>query len=557
MPEVGISLDDAIGRHVRPGDAVHVMMGHSRWTAAAREMARQLWGTDAGLTLVMTSLGALGALFFRGGMLRKVVTAYSGNTFPTYAPNPIFKKAYESGEVAVEHWSILTLAQRLEAAARGLPAVVTGSLVGSDMAANPDFAAVDSPLGPVGLLAPLAPDVALCHAALADRHGNLVFSEPLLEGVWGAWAAKRGVVATVEMIVDDLVGLGHRVRVPAHRVLAVVEAPFGAHPGGCFAPALPVASYGEDIPFWIDAAAASRGDFDEWAHRRQLDPPDHAAYLHLLGDDRLEGLRRLSDPNSWRRDAEATPVPEDEPISSWEVAASLGAREVAALVSEHHADGVLAGAGVANLAAWVAVAQARAAGNPVCLTAELGLWDYTPTPADPYIFNHRVFPGTSFLSDASTVLGMLVGGPGTVTVGCLGAAEVDEEGNVNSTRLGDGRHLVGSGGANDVASRAASCAVVTLARPERLPASVSYITAPGDRVSRVVTDRGILRKLDGRLRVAAVVAGPATKEERVRAMVASCGWEPEVAADVAELDPVTLPEVLRLREFDRRRQFLR
>ena len=112
---VGASLSDAVEANVRPGDAVHVMLGHSRWTAAARELARQQWGTDAGLTLIMTSLGALGALFFRGGMVRRVVTAYSGNSFPSYAPNPIFAQAYQSGEVAVEHWSILTLGQRLEA----------------------------------------------------------------------------------------------------------------------------------------------------------------------------------------------------------------------------------------------------------------------------------------------------------------------------------------------------------------------------------------------------------------------------------------------------------
>ncbi len=74
------------------------MMGHSRWTAGARELARQFWGTDPGFTLVMTSLGALGAPFFRGGLVRKVVTAYSGNSFPTYTPNPIFRQAYESGD---------------------------------------------------------------------------------------------------------------------------------------------------------------------------------------------------------------------------------------------------------------------------------------------------------------------------------------------------------------------------------------------------------------------------------------------------------------------------
>jgi hypothetical protein len=31
---------------VLPGDAVHVMLGHSRWTAGARELARQFWGQD-------------------------------------------------------------------------------------------------------------------------------------------------------------------------------------------------------------------------------------------------------------------------------------------------------------------------------------------------------------------------------------------------------------------------------------------------------------------------------------------------------------------------------
>ena len=276
QPPVVTSLEDAVALNVHPGDTVLVMMGHSRWTAAARELARQFWGTDPGFTLIMTSLGALGALYFRGGMVRKVVTAYSGNSFPTYTPNPVFRRAYESGEVEVEHWSILTLSQRLEAAARGLPAMVTGSLVGSSMEQNEAFSMVDSPYGPLGLVEPLAPDVALVHAAAADSSGNLVFSEPLLDGVWGAWAARRGVVATVERVVDDLEGLGHRVRVPAHRVLAVVEAPFGAHPGGCYAPALPVRSYGEDIAHWSAVAeACANGKLDEYAEEWVLRPATH------------------------------------------------------------------------------------------------------------------------------------------------------------------------------------------------------------------------------------------------------------------------------------------
>ena len=457
----------------------------------------------------------------------------------------------------MEHWSILTLSQRLEAAARGLAAMVTGSLVDSSMADNEGFAVVDSPFGPVGLLEPLAPDVSLVHAAAADRAGNLVFSEPLLDGVWGAWAARRGVVATVERVVDDLEGLGHRVRVPAHRVLAVVEAPYGAHPGGCYAPGLPVRSYGEDIAHWSAVAeAAARDELDDYIANWVLEPKTHDDYLGRVGSDRLLWLEGRADPMSWKADADAHPVAEDRTVSQWEQAASLGAREVERVVSEFGADAVLAGAGAANLAAWVAVGRARAAGSQVVLTAELGLWGYEPTPADPYIFNQRVFPGTPFLSDASSVLGMVIGGPGTTTVGCLGAAQVDRRGALNSTQLAGGRFLVGSGGANDVASRANACVVVTLARPERLPDTVDYVTSPGGRVVSVVTDKGILRRQDGELRVAAVPDGEGSVEDRVRALTGACGYEPEVTRQVEVLSAVRLDEVRALREFDRQRIFL-
>jgi acyl CoA:acetate/3-ketoacid CoA transferase alpha subunit/acyl CoA:acetate/3-ketoacid CoA transferase beta subunit len=553
-----VSLSDAVAQNVRPGDTVLVMMGHSRWTAAARELARQFWGRDPGFTLVMTSMGALGALFFRGGLVRKVITTYSGNSFPTYSPNPVFRQAYESGEVDVEHWSILTLSQRLEAAARGLPAAVTGSLVGSSMAENTAFSLVDSPAGTLGILEPLVPDVALVHATAADTAGNLIFSEPLLDGVWGAWAARRGVVATVERVLDDVEGLGHRVRVPAHRVLAVVEAPYGAHPGGCYAPGLPVQGYGEDIAHWsMVADACARGELDAYADEWVLGPSSHEEYLAKVGADQLLWLEGRSDPMSWKADADAHPIVEDPDVTAWERAAAFGAREVERVVADVAADAVLAGAGVANLAAWVAVARARAAGSRVTLTAELGLWGYQPTPADPYIFNQRVFPSTPFLSDASSVLGMVIGGPGTITVGCLGAAEVDRDGNLNSTELAAGRFLVGSGGANDVASRATACVVVTLARPERLPETVAYVTSPGHRVTSVVTDKGILRRDDGVLRLAAVPAGDASIEERVRAFVSACGYQPLVARVVEELEAVQLDEVRALREFDRERLFLR
>jgi acyl CoA:acetate/3-ketoacid CoA transferase alpha subunit/acyl CoA:acetate/3-ketoacid CoA transferase beta subunit len=548
------TLEDAVRRHVRPGDTVHVVLGHHRWTAAARELCRQQWGTDAGLTLVMASLSSLGALFFAGGLVRKVVTAYSGDSFPTYTPNPVYQRAYASGDVEVEHWSFLSLAQRLEAAARGLPAVVTGSVRGSSMATNDAYAELASPFGDLSLVAPLAPDVTLLHAAAADREGNVLVAPPSLEGVYGAFAARRGCVVTVERVVDDLRPWSAYVRIPAHRVLAVAEAPYGAHPGGMYAPGLPVTSYGDDIAFWTAARDAARSDIDAFAREWCLDVPTQDAYVAKLGAERIAALHRRADPESWRDDVVA--VDSTSAPSAWEVAAALGAREVTAAVSRLGADAVLAGAGVANLAAWVGVAAARAAGSDVRLTAELGLWGYEPTPADPFIFNMRSFPTATMLGDSHDVLGLLVGGAGTVALGCLGAAQVDRHGNLNSTLVPGGPFLVGSGGGNDVATRADECVVVTLLRPVRTPAEVGYVTGPGERVRTLVTDLGTLRKLDGELRLTSVPGGPGSVDDRVAQAVAACGWPLSVVPDVAESEPVRADEISALRAYDPQRLFL-
>jgi hypothetical protein len=183
----GTALRDAVAEHVRAGDAIHVVCGHTRWTAATNEVVRQWWGRDPGFELSMLSLSSLGTLWFRGGLVRKVVTGYSGDVFPNFTPNRVFSDAYLSGEVEVEHWSFLAFAQRLEAAARGLPAMATGSIAGSSMADNPGFAIVDSPFGAVGMVEAYAPDVALVHAAVADRDGNRRSTRRCSRGCGGRW----------------------------------------------------------------------------------------------------------------------------------------------------------------------------------------------------------------------------------------------------------------------------------------------------------------------------------------------------------------------------------
>ncbi|HEX4492742.1 MAG TPA: CoA-transferase [Acidimicrobiia bacterium] len=553
------TLSDAVARHVQAGDTLHLVVGHHRWTAAAREVVRQWWERDPQFTLVMLSLSSLGALFFRGGLVRKVITGYSGDTFPNFTPNPWFANAYKRGEVEVEHWSFLAFSQRLEAAARGLPAIVTRSIAESSMEQNDGYARLDSPFGEVGLLAPLQPDVALLHAPVADRAGNVALQPPLLEGVWGALAAKRGAIVTVEKIVDDLRPWSHLVRIPAHRVLAVVETPMGAHPGGLYAGDLPVDGYGEDYDFWVSIRNATRSDdYDDWIRHWILEVDSQAEWLDRLGAERVAMLRSRAAADSWQQDEVAYPPDLETPPNNWERAAVLGARYLADRIIATDAHAVLAGAGVANLSAWLGVALAKARGSDVTLTAEIGLWGYDPVPADPFVLNHRNFPSATMLSDAPTVLGSLVGGYGTRTIGCLGGAQIDRAGNINSTLVPGGAFLVGSGGGNDVASVAEECIVVATLSPIRTPLECGYVTSPGRSVRALVTDLGLLEKSErGELVLTAVPEGPEPIAERVERARAECGWELEVAATVGELDAVTADEVNTLRRWDPRGWFLR
>ncbi|MFF9505317.1 CoA-transferase [Streptomyces sp. NPDC014656] len=550
-------LDEAISRYVRPGDAVHVMMGHSRWSALVRELARQHWGKPSGFTLIMASLSSLGAVLFRSGSLKKVVTVYSGDSFPVFTPNPVFQRAYTSGEVEVENWSFLTYIQRLRAAATGVPAVVTGSVRDSSMAANDAYTETDTAFGRIGLVAPLVPDVTLVHAAVADRHGNLAIAPPMFEGVVGALASRRGVIATVEKVVDDLRPWSTMVRIPAHRVLGVVEAPFGAHPGGVFpgpsGARLPVRGYVEDVDHWIAVREASRRpDFDDWIEEWVLRPADHQAYLAKVGPERLAALVAEAEHPA-PRPAEA---PRQDPPNGTERAAVWLADLVARRAAETAADTVLAGAGLANLAAWVGVGRARRNGHHVALAAELGLWDYTPTPGDPFIFSFSNFPTSTMLLDTEQVLGNLVNGRFLRSIACVGTAQIDRHGNINTTRIDGGPYLVGSGGGNDVITNADEVLVVGTMDRRRFVEGCGYVTSPGARVSTVVTDLGMLSKQNGELVLTHVAPGPEPLADRVARVREHCGWELSVSPLLQELREVTTADVEELRSFDPQGYFL-
>ena len=94
--------------------------------------------------------------------------------------------------------------------------------------------------------------------------------------------------------------------------------------------------------------------------------------------------------------------------------------------------------------------------------------------------------------------GAFLRGADSPCLGLLGMAQIDKAGNINTTRVADGTYITGSSGANDCTAGSAEVMVTSFMSRRRFVAGeVDYISAPGDRVTTVVTDRCILEKLGG------------------------------------------------------------
>lgn len=563
-----VSLSDAIRTWVRAGDAVHLAYSDARPNAAVMELIRTFDGTDPGLTLSTSGLVSVQHGLASRGLLKKVMTSFAGENYPAPRPSPIFQRAVREGRVTVENWSLYTLVARLKAGALGIPFFPVHSIGGSSLQEEhlgQDYALIDDPFGgaAVGAVRAYRPDVTIVQGVAADRVGNVVMAAPFGESMWGSLAAKRGVIACVERVVptEELRRQSHLVRIPAHCVRAVCEVPFGSHPYGLYNPGFgSIPSYVEDHHFLVEgqeAADASPEAFESWIEEWVIQVGDHEGYLRKLGTDRLSGLRGAAVDGSWELESLKLETSASDP-SPAERLVVAAADELTEAAGRSGHDAILAGVGYSNLAAWLALHEMEGAGTAVDVMAEIGMFGYSPRPGEPFIFSLRNFLTCSILTDVDAVLGTFVSGPGTSALGALGAAQIDREGNVNSTWSEKGDFLVGSGGANDIASAAQEVIVMLKHAPNRLVEKVDYVTSPGRRVSAIVTTEGVLRRQGDDFVLTAVHRlDGSSLPEAVARVRGRTGWDLKVADDVAfvpDPDPQRL-EVLR--GFDPHRTFLR
>ena len=148
------------------------------------------------------------------------------------------------------------------------------------------------------------------------------------------------------------------------------------------------------------------------------------------------------------------------------------------LLADHRV--VFAGVGMPLLAS--AVARHRQAPN-LTIVLEGGIIGTRLLPGHlPISTNEmRAAYGAQMLTDITDIF--LFAQRGYFDYGFLGAAQVDQYGNINTSVIGSVEHprvrLPGSGGANDIISLCNEIFIVTQHEPRRFVQQVDFITSPG------------------------------------------------------------------------------
>jgi len=278
------TMAEAVAAYVHDGDSVAIEGFTSCICfAAAHEVIRQ---GRRDLTLCRMTPDLIYDQMIAAGCASRMVFSYLGN--PGVGSLHCVRRAVEKGiprAITLEEYSHFGMVGRYTAGAYRLPFFPLRSYKGSDLPeVNPRIRFVESPYDAeeIAVVPPLNPDVAIVHAARADRQGNTQLWGLLGVQKEAAFAA-RHVIAVVEEIVDvDVIRSDpNRTIIPNLVVDAVVHEPYGAHPSYV------QGYYDRDNAFYLDWYEVTReqATTEAWLEEWVYGVRDRAEYVEQMGVD--------------------------------------------------------------------------------------------------------------------------------------------------------------------------------------------------------------------------------------------------------------------------------
>ena len=201
LPVIAHSIEDALVP-VRDGMMVAVPREVAGVPmAATRALIRRGVRNLHLVTLPTSSLQA--DLMIGAGCVAVLET--SAVSLGEFGPAPRFTAAVKAGSIRIKDATCPALHAAFQAAEKGIPFMPLRGIIGSDLLAHrPDWRVIDNPFGandPIVVLPAILPDIALIHAPMADRAGNIWIGRQR-ELATMAHAAASTLV-TVEKIIDS------------------------------------------------------------------------------------------------------------------------------------------------------------------------------------------------------------------------------------------------------------------------------------------------------------------------------------------------------------------
>jgi acyl CoA:acetate/3-ketoacid CoA transferase alpha subunit len=216
---------EAVKKYVNDGDylcydCTMLMRGPSSLVREVIRQKKKNLGLGGRFTYMIVILMAA------AGCVNRVDIGYIG-------VGAVLKRMLDQG-VRIAEWSNSALTMRLLAGSLGIPFIPIRFLGGTGAFHYSAAKLTKDPWGDkeVVLVPALNPDVGLIHVHQCDIYGNARIFGPSVSPLEIATASKKVIISTEEIIDTEYIRRDPgRTSIPYYLVDAVVEAPFGSHPG--------------------------------------------------------------------------------------------------------------------------------------------------------------------------------------------------------------------------------------------------------------------------------------------------------------------------------------
>ncbi len=293
-----MTAKEAVASFVHDGDVL--IIGNYTVSMACGLVFEIVRQKKRGLTHCSQSGHLIDEILVDGGCADRLITTFVLNAGGTEGGSAV-TRAWKQGRLQLEDYTNYHYNARLVAGMHGFSFMpVFEGIVHTDIFRKRGFMGEDKfkiitcPFtGKDKVLVPaLNPDVCVVHVQRADRFGNAQYWGAMGSVQAAALASKRIIVSCEEIVEHDVIQSSpHLTIIPAYRVDAVVEMPWGAHPSDV------IGYYNSDwlalVVFYqaLQTEAGMKAWMDEWIYgcRDHGDYMKH--YIECAGMDMLNSLK--------------------------------------------------------------------------------------------------------------------------------------------------------------------------------------------------------------------------------------------------------------------------